>query len=29
VAYLKPHYQLDAITVSLRLVADVPARAGA
>ncbi len=24
VAYLKPHYQLDEITVSLRLVADLP-----
>jgi type VI secretion system protein ImpC len=24
VAYLKPHYQLDELTVSLRLVADLP-----
>ena len=24
VAFLKPHYQLDELTVSLRLVADLP-----
>lgn len=28
VAYLRPHYQLDELTVSLRLVTDLPARAG-
>ncbi len=28
VAYLKPHYQLDELTVSLRLVADLPPAAG-
>ena len=28
VAYLKPHFQLDEIGVSLRLVADLPAPAG-
>jgi len=25
IAYLKPHFQLDALGVSLRLVADLPA----
>jgi type VI secretion system protein ImpC len=28
VAFLKPHFQLDELTVSLRLVADLPAPAG-
>jgi type VI secretion system protein ImpC len=28
VAYLKPHYQLDELSVSLRLVANLPAAAG-
>ncbi|HEY5512338.1 MAG TPA: type VI secretion system contractile sheath large subunit, partial [Geomonas sp.] len=28
VAFLKPHYQLDELTVSLRLVANLPAQAG-
>ena len=27
VAYLRPHFQLDEINVSLRLVADLPAAA--
>jgi type VI secretion system protein ImpC len=27
VAFLKPHFQLDELTVSLRLVADLPAPA--
>jgi type VI secretion system protein ImpC len=27
VAYLRPHYQLDELTVSLRLVSELPARA--
>jgi type VI secretion system protein ImpC len=29
VAFLKPHFQLDELTVSLRLVADLPAAAKA
>jgi type VI secretion system protein ImpC len=29
VVYLKPHFQLDELTVSLRLVADLPAPAAA
>jgi type VI secretion system protein ImpC len=28
VAFLRPHFQLDELTVSLRLVADLPAQAG-
>lgn len=28
VAFLRPHFQLDELTVSLRLVADLPTRAG-
>lgn len=28
IAFLKPHFQLDELTVSLRLVADLPQRAG-
>jgi type VI secretion system protein ImpC len=28
VAYLKPHYQLDELAVSMRLVADLPQPAG-
>jgi type VI secretion system protein ImpC len=28
VAFLKPHYQLDELSVSLRLVADLPPPAG-
>jgi len=28
VAFLRPHFQLDELTVSLRLVADLPAPAG-
>ncbi|MCL8308115.1 hypothetical protein, partial [Pseudomonas putida] len=27
VAYLKPHYQLEGLTLSLRLVAELPASA--
>jgi type VI secretion system protein ImpC len=29
IAYLKPHFQLEGLTMSLRLVADLPAAAGA
>jgi type VI secretion system protein ImpC len=29
VVYLKPHFQLDELTVSLRLVANLPAPAAA
>jgi type VI secretion system protein ImpC len=29
VAFLKPHFQLDELTVSMRLVADLPQPAGA
>ena len=28
IAYLRPHFQLEALTVSLRLVAELPSPAG-